>query len=73
MRARDPELLVQQGIEQMLKGRTSFVVAHRLSTIQKADRIFVVDRGGIVEEGNAKELMAKKGEYYKLYMAQFEA
>ena len=67
------ELLVQQGIEQMLKGRTSFVVAHRLSTIQKADRIFVVDRGGIVEEGNAKELMAKKGEYYKLYMAQFEA
>lgn len=66
------ELLVQQGIENLLKGRTSFVVAHRLSTIQKADRIFVVDRGGIAEEGNAAELMAKKGEYYKLYMAQFE-
>ncbi len=66
------ELLVQQGIENLLKGRTSFVVAHRLSTIQKADRIFVVDKGGIVESGSPSELMAKKGEYYKLYMAQFE-
>lgn len=66
------ELLVQQGIETLLAGRTSFVVAHRLSTIQKADRIFVVDRGGIVESGSPAELMAKKGEYYKLYMAQFE-
>ena len=66
------ELLVQQGIENLLKGRTSFVVAHRLSTIQKADRIFVVDRGGIIEEGSAAELMEKRGEYYKLYMAQFE-
>ena len=66
------ELLVQQGIETLLKGRTSFVVAHRLSTIQKADRIFVVDKGGIAESGSPAELMAKKGEYYKLYMAQFE-
>ena len=66
------ELLVQQGIENMLKGRTSFVVAHRLSTIQKADRIFVVDKGGIIESGSPADLMAKKGEYYKLYMAQFE-
>ena len=66
------ELLVQQGIENLLAGRTSFVVAHRLSTIQKADRIFVVDKGGIVESGSPAELMAKKGEYYKLYMAQFE-
>lgn len=65
------ELLVQSGIEQLLKGRTSFVIAHRLSTIQKADRIFVVDDGRIVEEGNAKELMDKKGIYYQLYMAQF--
>lgn len=65
------ELLVQEGIEQMLSGRTSFVIAHRLSTIQKADRIFVVDDGRIVEEGNAGELLAKKGAYYQLYMAQF--
>lgn len=67
------ELLVQEGIEHLLAGRTSFVIAHRLSTIQKADRIFVVDDGRIVEEGNAEELMAKKGMYYRLYMAQFSA
>ncbi len=67
------ELLVQSGIEQLLQGRTSFVIAHRLSTIQKADRIFVVDEGRIVEEGSASELLAKKGVYYQLYMAQFSA
>ncbi len=65
------ELLVQEGIEHLLAGRTSFVIAHRLSTIQKADRIFVVDDGKIIEEGNARELMEKKGVYYQLYMAQF--
>ncbi len=65
------ELLVQSGIENLLKGRTSFVIAHRLSTIQKADRIFVIDDGRIIEEGNAKDLLKKKGAYYNLYMAQF--
>jgi len=65
------ELLVQEGIEHLLAGRTSFVIAHRLSTIRKADRIFVVDDGRIVEEGSADELMEKKGIYYGLYMAQF--
>lgn len=65
------ELLVQSGIEHLLKGRTSFVIAHRLSTIQKADRIFVVDDGRIIEEGNSDELLAKKGAYYNLYMSQF--
>jgi len=65
------ELLVQQGIQTLLTGRTSFVIAHRLSTIQKADRIFVIDNGGILEEGTASELLAKKGAYYNLYMAQF--
>lgn len=65
------EILVQQGIEHLLKGRTSFVIAHRLSTIQKADRIFVVDDGRIIEEGNSEELLAKKGAYYNLYMSQF--
>lgn len=66
------ELLVQQGIEALLKGRTSFVIAHRLSTIQKADRIFVIDQGGILEQGSPLELMEKKGHYYQLYMAQFK-
>lgn len=66
------EILVQQGIEALLKGRTSFVIAHRLSTIQKADRIFVIDDGGIKEEGSAQELLDKKGMYYELYMAQFK-
>lgn len=65
------EMLVQEGIEHMLAGRTSFVIAHRLSTIQKADRIFVVQDGRIIEEGNAAQLMQKRGVYYGLYMAQF--
>lgn len=66
------ELLVQEGIQALLKGRTSFVIAHRLSTISKADRIFVVDEGKILEEGSSDELLAKKGLYYELYMAQFK-
>lgn len=65
------ERLVQQGIESLLKGRTSFVIAHRLSTIRKADRIFVIDQGNIMESGNHEELMAKKGAYYQLYEIQF--
>ena len=64
------EILVQQGIEEMLKKRTSFVVAHRLSTIRNADRIFVIDNGGIVEQGSHEVLMSKKGAYYNLYSAQ---
>ena len=62
---------MQRGIEALLAGRTSFVIAHRLSTIQNADRIFVIDKGGILEQGSPAELMEKKGAYYKLYMAQF--
>lgn len=65
------EMLVQQGIEALLSGRTSFVIAHRLSTIQNADRIFVIDQGGILEQGSPKELMERRGAYYRLYMAQF--
>ena len=64
------ELMVQQGINEILKNRTSFVIAHRLSTIRKADRIFVIDDGRIVEEGNHDELMRKKGIYYDLSTAQ---
>lgn len=66
------EILVQQGIESLLAGRTSFVIAHRLSTIKNADRIFVIDDGGILESGSHGELMQKKGAYYALYQAQFK-
>ncbi len=65
------EILVQKGIEALLAGRTSFVIAHRLSTIQNADRIFVINNGGIMEQGTPAELLEKKGAYYDLYMAQF--
>jgi ATP-binding cassette subfamily B protein len=58
------EILVQKGIETLLKGRTSFVIAHRLSTIQNADRIFVINDGTIIEQGSGKCLMDKKGAYY---------
>lgn len=65
------ELLVQKGIEALLKGRTAFVIAHRLSTIRRADRIFVIDQGNILEEGSHQELLEKKGAYYRLYQSQF--
>ena len=55
----------------MMEGRTSFVVAHRLSTIRNADIILVMNSGNIVEMGNHNELMKKKGFYYDLYMSQF--
>ena len=64
------EILVQKGIATILKGRTSFVIAHRLSTIRNADRIFVIQNGGIAESGNHEELMEAKGLYYNLNMAQ---
>lgn len=65
------ELLVQKGIDALLKGRTSFIIAHRLSTIRKADRIFVIDQGNIMEAGSHEELLSLKGAYYKLYQSQF--
>lgn len=65
------ELLVQKGIDALLKGRTSFIIAHRLSTIRKADRIFVIDNGMVMEEGTHEELLKRKGAYYQLYQSQF--
>jgi ATP-binding cassette subfamily B protein len=66
------EKMVQEGIAALLKGRTSFVIAHRLSTIQNADRIFVINDGGIEEAGTPKELMEKKGIYHGLVTAQLQ-
>ena len=65
------EILVQKGIEKLLKGRTSFVIAHRLSTIRDCDFIMVVSQQGISECGNHDELIRKKGLYYNLYMSQY--
>lgn len=64
------ERLVQEGIASLLKGRTSFIVAHRLSTIKNCDRIMYIEAGQIAEQGSHAELMEKKGLYYKLYMSQ---
>ena len=66
------EELVQAGMTLLMKGRTSFVVAHRLSTITKADRILVIQDKGIAEAGTHKELLQKKGIYADLYNSQFE-
>jgi ATP-binding cassette subfamily B protein len=65
------EILLQKGLQELLKGRTSFIIAHRLSTIKNADKIMYVDGGQIVECGNHEELMKQKGQYYKLYMSQY--
>lgn len=65
------EIRIQRAFETLMQGRTSFVVAHRLSTIQTADVILVMDQGHIIEQGNHEELLAKKGFYYRLYNSQF--
>ena len=66
------EQKIQAAIDQVIKGRTSIVIAHRLSTVKNADIILVVDDGKIVEQGRHEELLAKKGYYYTLWMRQYE-
>ncbi|MBR4711566.1 MAG: ABC transporter ATP-binding protein [Clostridia bacterium] len=68
----ETEQLIQQAIARTLAGRTSFIIAHRLSTIRTADRILVIHDGRIIEEGNHRSLLAKRGEYYRLYTNQFQ-
>ena len=65
------EIKIQDAFAKLMKGRTSFIVAHRLSTIQNADRILVMKDGSIIEQGNHEELLKQKGFYYKLYNSQF--
>jgi ATP-binding cassette subfamily B protein len=65
------ELLIQQAISHLLENRTSFLIAHRLSTIRQADLILVVRDGKIIEQGDHKSLLQKKGYYYSLYNKQF--
>ena len=66
------EALVQEGTDKLMQGRTVFVIAHRLSTVQNCDVIMVLDHGRIIERGNHEELIAKKGNYYQLYTGAFE-
>lgn len=66
------EELLQEGLQQLLKGRTSFIIAHRLSTIKNSDKIFYIDGGCIVEEGSHDQLMAKHALYHHLYQSQYD-
>ena len=66
----ESEQLVQTALEKMMKNRTSLVIAHRLSTIQNADNIVVLKKGVIIEQGKHDELLAKKGDYFKLVTMQ---
>ncbi|WP_432666190.1 ABC transporter ATP-binding protein [Wukongibacter baidiensis] len=67
----EAEQLIQNAIGKVLQGRTSFIIAHRLSTIRSADRILVISKGKVIEEGNHYQLIKKKGYYYRLYTNQF--
>ena len=65
------EMKIQEAFAKMMNGRTSFIVAHRLSTIQSADIILVMKDGNVIEQGNHEELLAKGGFYSRLYNSQF--
>ena len=66
------EKLVQEGMDKIMHGRTVFVIAHRLSTVQNSDVILVLDKGNVIEKGNHKSLIEQKGTYYQLYTGAFE-
>ena len=65
------EILVQRGMDSLMKGRTVFVIAHRLSTVMNADVIMVLEKGRIIERGSHDQLIEKKGRYYQLYTGSF--
>jgi ATP-binding cassette subfamily B protein len=65
------EAAIQRGVETIMQGRTTFIIAHRLSTIKKADTIFVIEDGQIIEQGNHMKLIQQRGKYFNLYTQQF--
>lgn len=66
------EAIIQKGMDALMEGRTTFVIAHRLSTVKNADVIIVLDHGRIIERGSHQELIEQKGQYYQLYTGAFE-
>ena len=66
------ELQIQKAFDEMMKGRTTFIVAHRLSTIKNSDCIMVLEQGHIIERGNHQSLIKEKGKYYQLYTGAIE-
>ena len=66
------EKLIEKGMDELMKGRTTFVIAHRLSTVRNANAIMVLEHGQIVERGDHEELLALKGRYYQLYTGKAE-
>ncbi len=66
------EALIEKGMDQLMQGRTVFIIAHRLSTVRNADQILVLEHGQIIEQGNHQSLLAQKGKYYQLYHGMFE-
>lgn len=66
------EALIEKGMDQLMEGRTVFVIAHRLSTVRNANAIMVLEQGNIVERGDHDALLAQKGKYYQLYHGMFE-
>jgi ABC-type multidrug transport system fused ATPase/permease subunit len=68
----ESELLIQQATERITSNRTSIVIAHRLSTVQRADKIYVIDKGRIAEQGSHQELLAHNGLYRRLFELQFQ-
>jgi len=65
------EMAIQKALHELMHGRTSFIIAHRLSTIAGADKVIVIERGAIVEQGSHESLLASKGVYHRMYQSQF--